>query len=175
MCVISIYSLSYLHVYVNISEYEYPIAKIVLLYDENKMSTSDTIKGGLISYIFGIVVEILYNIIFFTKFGSIGLFVIFILWLIYFDKHNRGLVERENLFFNLGISLIQMAKYARSEIKSGNEDFAIGIGIGGFLYLLATYSGYFVSILVISAVGISFYYMQLGIEKLDAWLGVKRN
>ena len=175
MCVISNHFLSYLHVYVNISEYEYPIAKIVILYDENKMSTTDTIKGGLISYIFGIVVEILYNIIFFTKFGSIGLFVTFILWLIYFDKHNRGLVERENLFFNLGISLIQMAKYARSEIKFGNEDFAIGIGIGGFLYLLATYSGYFVSILVISGVGISFYYMQLGIEKLDAWLGVKRN
>ena len=67
-----------------------------------------------------------------------------------------------------------MAKYARSEIKFGNEDFAVGIGIGGFLYLLATYSGYFVSILVISGIGISLYYMQVGIEKLDAWLGVKR-
>ena len=172
---ISNFSLSYLHLYVNISEHEYPIAETVILYDENKMSTSDTLKGGLICYIFGIVVEILYSIIFFAKFGSIGLFVMFILWLIYFDKHNRGLVDRENLFFNLGISMIQMAKYARGEIKFGNEDFTIGIGFGGFLYLLATYSGYFVSILVISGIGILFYYMQVGIEKLDAWLGVKRN
>ena len=43
-----------------------------------------------------------------------------------------------------------MANYSINEIADGNRDFSIGLGIGEILYLLATYSGYIVGVLVIS-------------------------
>ena len=141
------------------------------------MLTSDAVKGGLVSYIFGILIEILYNIIFYTKFGCLGLFFMFIIWIIYFDNKNhlhRGFDVQDNLFYNLVIGLNLMANYSINEITDGNGDFSIGLAIGAILYLLATYSGYIVSVLVISGIVLIVYYLQIGIQKLDAWLGIKR-
>ena len=101
------------------------------------MSTFDTTKGGLVSYIFGILIEILYNIIFYTKFGCIGLVFMYIIWIIYFDrKQHRGINVQDNLFYNLVIGLNLMANYTINEITDGNRDFSIGLGIGAILYLL---------------------------------------
>ena len=144
------------------------------------MLTFDTIKGGLVSYIFGILGEILYNIIFYTKFGCLGLFFIFIIWIIYCDgkKHHGGLDGQKNIFYNLvgGLNLIYvMVNYTINEIKDKNGDFSIGLGIGAILYFFATYSGYIVSVLVISGISVMIYYLQIGIQKLDEWTGKKRN
>ena len=140
------------------------------------MSTFDTTKGGLVSYIFGILIEILYNIIFYTKFGCIGLVFMYIIWIIYFDrKQHRGINVQDNLFYNLVIGLNLMANYTINEITDGNRDFSIGLGIGAILYFFATYSGYIVSVLVISGISVMIYYLQIGIQKLDEWTGKKRN
>ena len=144
------------------------------------MLTFDTIKGGLVSYIFGILAEILYNIIFYTKFGCLGLFFIFIIWIIYCDgkKHHGGLDGQKNIFYNLvgGLNLIYvMVNYTINEIKDKNGDFSIGLGIGAILYFFATYSGYIVSVLVISGISIMIYYLQIGIQKLDKLKGRQRN
>ena len=143
------------------------------------MLTFDTIKGGLVSYIFGILSEILYNIIFYTKFGCLGLFFIFIIWIIYCDgKKHHGLDGQKNILYNLvsGLNLINlMVNYTIIEIKDKNGDFSIGLGIGAILYFFATYSGYIVSVLVISGISVMIYYLQIGIQKLDEWTGKKRN
>ena len=143
------------------------------------MLTFDTIKGGLVSYIFGILAEILYNIIFYTKFGCLGLFFIFIIWIIYCDgKKHHGLDGQKNILYNLvsGLNLINlMVNYTIIEIKDKNGDFSIGLGIGAILYFFATYSGYIVSVLVISGISVMIYYLQIGIQKLDEWTGKKRN
>ena len=143
------------------------------------MLTFDTIKGGLVSYIFGIIVEILYNIIFYTKFGCLGLFFIFIIWIIYCDgEKHHGLDGQKNIFFNLvsGLNLINLlANYTINEIKDKNGNFSIGLGIGAILYFFATYSGYIVSVLVISGISVMIYYLQIGIQKLDELKAKKRN
>ena len=82
---------------------------------------------------------------------------------------------QDNLFYNLVIGLNLMANYSINEITDGNGDFSIGLGIGAILYLLATYSGYIVSVLVISGIVIIVYYLQIGIQKLDELKAKKRN